>query len=175
MLYKDKRIMLETAYDSNGKQIGIVYKITGFDGKTNDYGNGKLITLTIESDSYSDKDNLVQMVCDYIEPTDSPTPSPTLLNCVINGATTIRMGGTARTLTVVFYKSDGTTVDDTIVPMWNVDISDTFISNVHTSSNGNSISIWTDDIDGIIGQTIMISVVDSDSLYNSTSKILEVV
>ena len=175
MLYKDKRIMLEKVYDGTGKEIGTVYKITGFDGKTTDYGNGKLITLTIESDSFSDKDNLVQMVCDYIEPTPSPIPSPDLLNCIINGTPTIRMGGTARTLTALFYKSDGITIDDTIIPVWNVDISDAYASNIHSSQNGNSISIWTDDINDIIGQTITISVVDSNGLYNSTSKILEVV
>lgn len=180
IIHKDKRLMIETAYDHTGKTIGIVYNVSGFDGKTKDYGiDGRNLILTIETGTYSEADdNIQEMICNYISPTTPhtpPVPDPTLLNCEVTGSLYIKAGGSARSYQATFYKSDGTTVDTTITPKWQLVCLPEHAQYYTTTPNLNSISIQAADNSAIIGTEIKLVLTDTGGLYNSSEFIVKVV
>jgi len=98
-LYIDKRLAVEVIYDANGNEILNVYRITGYDSVSTSYGQGgHLLVLNARSEDYvPGKDNIKELICDYIAPDDVPPVG----GGEITGMRTIRVGG-ARTYTADF-------------------------------------------------------------------------
>ncbi len=101
-LFIDKRLAVEVLFDSHGKQVLNVYRITGYDSISSSYGkNGHLLVLNARSDDYvPNRDSITELICDYI----APSPAPPVQTGTINGPTTIR-AGRSRTYTADFTVS----------------------------------------------------------------------
>jgi hypothetical protein len=115
-LCRDKRLMGETF---NG--IPQCWKIIDLDS---DSTKG-LLVLTLRADLYnseSDNDNL--RICDYAEPSGYSTTPPTFGSRVeieYRGSATIKIGGSKKEFTAVFYDSNGE-VDYPIVADWTISV-----------------------------------------------------
>lgn len=177
-IHIDKRLFIETRFDENGKEIAVVYKVNNIINSISDYGNGKLLEITLEEVGSSTSDSLTEKIADYIAP-DTPsvpqTPDPVLLNCVITGSSYIKSGGSARSYEAKFYKEDGATLDTTITPVWQLICLPEHTQYYTTQSNGNFISISAADNSGIIGTEIKLILTDIGGLYNPTEFIVKVV
>ena len=103
-LYIDQRIALGTQFDSDGKEILLVFKITSVDATTSNYFEGdKLLELRIKSDEFNrDTDNVELAICDYFV----PTP---VGDIYIDGSKTIRQGG-HKSYTLFGYDKDDYTL-----------------------------------------------------------------
>ena len=175
-LYVDKRLATNKCYKSDGDEILSTYKITSFDPVSKNYGqNGHLLVLVTESSSYqTGEDNIEELICNYIAPSDDSVdpPSPTLLPCSITtGRSTIRTGASC-TYIVTFYKSDGVTIDNNIVAIWNLSPS---IKGVTSVQSGNSIKVSVSNVDALVGKAFTMSVVDTGGLYNTATMNVEVI
>lgn len=115
-LYRDKRLMGKTL---NG--IPQCWRIVDLDP---DSTKGLLI-LTLRLDLYnqeSDNENL--RICDYVEPSSHSTTPPTLGSRVeieYRGSATIKIGGSKKEFTAVFYDSNGE-VDHPIIADWSISV-----------------------------------------------------
>ena len=173
-IYKGKRLMIDTGYDESGSQIGIVYKVTGFDSKFKDFGNGKLIYLTIESDVFnSDTDNLKYLVSDYIDCPPTPPVDPALLKCNIVGRDEIKIG-TTRKYTAVFYDINGNEVSN-ITPNWSFTPALGFENQFSIINKNNVFEITCNNSENLIGQSINLSLDDINGLYAQKTISIKVV
>lgn len=164
-LYVDKRIAVDTMYNSNGKKILNVYKITGYDGTGESFGvGGHILYLNLRSDEYDDSsDSIDECICDYIAPEQSDS-EPDLL-CSIKGSKTIRVG-TSRKYSAVFYDENEAVIDG-VVPKWSYEALPKGVS-AEVLSDGK-IQINTDDDAALIGKEITINLTDVDDDYAPTS------
>ncbi|MEG0898444.1 MAG: hypothetical protein RSF40_01880 [Oscillospiraceae bacterium] len=179
-IHKDKRIMTETVFTKDNSEIGVVYKVTGFDGKLHDYGaDGRLIELGVESTSYLEStDNIVEMIADYISPTSPPippTPNPTLLKCEVAGRSSIRVGGSARRYTAKFYGVDGIAEAVGIIPKWEFVCKPELKQYFTLTPIENFIDIVALDNETIIGEMVSLKLTDIGGLYAETQMKIEVV
>lgn len=173
-IYIDKRLATNKAYDKDGKEILVTYKVTGFDSVSESYGTGgHLLILNVIASSYdASTDSLTEMICDYVASSSSGgTSSPTLLPCSITTARPSILTGTSFKFAVTFYKADGT-VNSSAVAVWTVTPT---VSGITSTPNGNSIVISVANNDSLAGQTILISVTDTGGLYNTATYTTEVV
>ena len=173
-IYIDKRLATNKAYDKDGKEILVTYKVTGFDSVSESYGTGgHLLILNVIASSYDASiDSLTEMICDYIASSSSGgTSSPTLLPCSITTARPSILTGTSFKFAVTFYKADGT-VNSSAVAAWTVTPT---VSGITSTPNGNSIVISVANDDTLVGQTILISVTDTGGLYNTATYSVEVI
>ena len=109
-LYIDKRLAIDVVLSAQGTNVLEVGKIVWIDTKSDNYGKGShLMSFQIENDVYSpEKDNVNEMVCDYIYEEASQPNSGVKLGCVfIEGKDSVRIG-TGRTYTAAIIESDGT-------------------------------------------------------------------
>lgn len=167
----DKRFMLEVI---GGKPR--TYSCTSVDQQTNKYQDidGGFIVINLKQDEAGrSEDRTDLMICDYKEPPSNPEPSPDLLRCEISGRDNIRVG-MSRKYTVIFYDEDSVTPAANVVPVWSVDIPVGYESYVAWSTNGDSMEMSVTDA-RMIGQSVVVSVVDDGGLYGLTMMSVEVV
>ncbi len=179
-LYLHKRIATEIAYDKDGKEVLVVYELTGRDSITSSYGvNGHLLVMYARSggDWNPINDNLELMICDYIAPGDSPSPpSPppsSLLSCSISGRETLKAGLGARKYTVTFYEADGETEDTSVVAVWTVVPPAGYEGYIHYTTDGNALSLSADE--DAVGEMVILRASDAGGLYQPCEFAVKVV
>lgn len=113
-----------------------------------------LLILTLKSDEFNDdRDSALLMVADYF------TPSiQTQDNCEINysGKPEIRVGGSAKSFTAVFYESSSQ-----ITPIWTVVPPEGYGDKIISESADNTISIRALSDKSMIGKIITLKLDDS--------------
>lgn len=169
-IFIDKRLCIDVSYDKYGKKQLEVYKVSGINHKSVTFGkNSHLLELTVASDQYSpEKDNLEEMICDYIAPTSQKEPPLNKLRCSISGNKFIYIGN-SRTYSPIFYNNAGEIVPD-ITPIWDCSVFDGIS---FTEING-AITISADEVDNIIGKIIKVTLKDDDENYEPCTIEIEV-
>lgn len=180
-LYVDKRIASHRGWDKSGRPILNAFKITSAVPNARSYNSADhLLVLKCLRDVYSEfKDNLELEICDYMAPGTTPDADPEALtpdiapvvgmHCEILGRPNVLLNR-ARTLTAVFYKEDGVTVDDTVTPVWTYDE----LEGLTVTVDGNKLVIQASDLDELIGADMVVTLKDSDGRYEQVSVDVEV-
>lgn len=174
-IFVDKRLATNKGFNSNGDEILTAYKVTSVDPVSKNYGeNGHLLVLVAESSPYQvSEDNIDKLICNYIAESGSGgTHSPTLLPCSITSSRSTIRTGTSYTFDAVFYESDGITINNDVVPSWSIEPS---IIGVSGTLIGNSFKVSVKNDDALIGEGFIVSVTDSNGLYNIATANVEVV
>lgn len=168
-IFIDKRFAIEKIYDKYLKEQLVVYKVAGINHFSVTFGKGShLLELTVESDQYSpSKDNLEEMICDYISPIPSPVPTGKL-KCSIKGRPTVLLGS-YRIYTPIFYNADGTENSD-IEAMWEA----SNIDGISTEITDNKITVKVFDNEDLIGTVITLTLKDKKRLYEPCNMKVEV-
>lgn len=141
----DKRFSVGTMYDVNGKEVLSVYRITGYDPQSENYGDDRLLVLYCKSDVYDpSKDSLELGICDYKTPPAEDGPAPEV-RCDLEyvGVPSLRVGGTPKSIRCVFVDKDENQLyaEDVI---WAVDGLDT--TGLHIiSQDSNMITLQLDE------------------------------
>lgn len=156
LIKEDRRFFLD-------KYGNTTYAVTNVNNTTFNYGNKGLIELTLQQDSSYNRETDKNGVCNYFEPTTTPSnPDPTdpttpnetaNLSAVISGNTGLKIGF-ERTYTVAFTDADGNVVND-VDFKWNV-VSD-FDDKIIRLTNGKTIKLKVDD-DSLIDESFLLSV-----------------
>ena len=172
LLREDKRFLI----DVDGVEIPNAYKVTERNVMTQNYGeNGNVVTLTVIKDPYRDGiDNKTLMLADYFVPSSTPTPPVegdtdySVITCS-NPSKTLTVGGTARTLSVVFY-DDINTVNNTIVANWVYTLPSGLENQIVITPivGTNNVKIKALDNTNLIGKTITATVNDGSGHYQSS-------
>lgn len=168
-IFIDKRFAVEKLYDKYLNEQLVVYKVVGINHLSVTFGKGAhLLELTIDSDNYSpSKDNLEELICDYISPT--PPSNPTeKLKCEIKGRSTVLLGS-YRIYTPIFYNADGTQSVD-IAPVW--EVSD--IAGITSEETDEKIKVKVADDENLIGSVITLTLQDKNGLYEPFKMEVEV-
>lgn len=99
-LFVDKRLSLGLIYSETGEQIMEVYRISGIDLKSRNFGEGShLMVVTLQRDVYNaENDDIIELVCDKREIEADTGRTKTI---VINGPAQVRIGTTRK------YVADG--------------------------------------------------------------------
>lgn len=171
-LYIDKRLSFGKIFTADGNEILEVYKITGIDLKSKNFGSGShLMILTLQRDVYNDAtDDLNNNLCDvYIESQQTTAPSLSG-SCMILGRDVIRIG-TTRKYTAKFTKPDGNVVDGEL-PIWEIHSSKDITTN--TLDDG-TVTISVPLKESLIGQEIVLTVKDKNGTYGTFEKKVQVV
>lgn len=166
-MYIDKRLSFGRIYDQTGNKVLEVYKITGIDLKSKNFGEGShLMVLTLQRDVYNEAtDDFANMLCDYyVSQNDIPHPTRNG-SCVIVGKDTIRIG-TSKKYTASFVNENEEYVSG-IAPVWTISVPDGVTQEV--SADG-VVTIGVPFMESLIGSEIIISVTDSDGIYGSFEK-----
>ena len=184
-IYVDKRIATHIGYEASGKRILHTIKITGVSPIAESFNHcDHLLLLKCVRDLYSqDRDNISEMICDYIEYDEPEAPEipdlpqipaipnePTVkLRCSIQGRGEVRIG-TKRTYYGVFFKEDGVTPDESIVPVWLAqgECGEAVIHN-------GGLQIIMPDQEELIGSQLQIILSDGDRRYEPAVLDVEVV
>lgn len=176
-IYIDKRLAVGTMYDQYGNEILEAYVVTGRTkfGKGG-YGEGAhLLELNAKSsEQVSIKDNVVEMICDYIAPDettdDDPTPAPpeAVLTCAITGRNNISLGMT-RTYKAVFY-DEGGAVCEIDLPVWTYEAPE----GVTVTPNGATCSVQIPDDEALAGTEVILRLGDGGMLYKNTMLVVGV-
>ena len=156
-IYVDKRFAVDTRYDAHGNEILEVYKVTGMNSVARSYGDGAhLLILEVRSDNYSpDRDNIEEMVCDYIQHAE-PTVSP--VYCRIDGRDSIRIGSTRRFTSFFYTQPDNETI------RWRVTHQERGVSIVATDVP-NTVILSVPDDTSLIGSMLTVSFSSADGQY----------
>ena len=168
-LYVDKRIATNVRFDSNGKEILEVYKLTRVDLTSQAYGSGAhLMLVNARSDDYvAEHDNLEHRICDYIDPHSTvgpltpPDSDPALLDATISGRSTVRIGGNRLYATNIPANATWS-----FVPV---------VDGITLTVEGVSARLSVDAFDGLIGTVVTLTVRDVASEYNPATFDVEVV
>lgn len=173
LIFTTKRLATDVVYNKSGEEELLCWSVSGINPKSKNYGVGShLLELIVDSSAYdSAKDSLSNMVCDYISNSGGGSTGE-LLPCSITTARSSIRTGTSYTYAVTFYKADGVTIDDSVVAAWSVSPT---ITGVTSTPNGNSIKISVENNDDLVGSTFVLSVTDSNGLYNIVTYKVEVV
>ena len=173
-IYIDKRLAVGTMYDQFGNEILEAYVITGRTkfGKGG-YGEGAhLLELNAKSsEEVGAKDNVAEMVCDYIAPDDDdedePTPTATL-TCVISGRSTIRLGK-SRTYSGIFYNEENAlvTIDN---PQWTMEAPE----GITLAADGATCVVTVPNDDDYVGAEILLILGDGGVNYKNAKMTVEV-
>lgn len=170
-LFIDKRLAFGEIYDSFGEKILEVYKITGIDLKSKNFGEGShLMILAVQRDVYHENlDSLENNLCDvYVDPESSSLPEPTG-SCMIVGRDAIRIG-TTRTYSAVFTDANGEPIIG-VIPNWTITSYD---DSVRRSSD-LAVTITVPFDDDLVGKEITIEVTDPEGQYGSFEKKVQVI
>lgn len=142
-----------------------VYKITEIDRVTKmQNGKGLWVLKCDEEAVNSNKDRVDLLIADYI----SPTPNPTLSNCevIYTGKPEIKVGGSAKTFTAVFYDSEDNVITS-VSPVWSID--NLYNNSVQIKEQiDDKIKIAINNGDGLIGNSFVLSLSDEDGVYNTS-------
>lgn len=151
-LYIDKRIAVDTMYDRNGNKILNVYQITGYDSTSENFGEGShILYLNLRSDEYDDdKDNVDEVICDYISP-NGDEPGEDELVCSIQGSEIIRLG-TSRKLKPLFLDADGEKVEG-VIPIWT---NEEVVEGITIEPSGDNLVVRVADDTNLLGEIIKV-------------------
>ena len=168
-IFIDKRFAIEKMYDKYLKEQLVVYKVVGINHSSVTFGKeSHLLELTVDSDNYSpSKDNLEEMICDYISPTPSPVPTEKL-KCSIKGRPTVLLGS-YKIYTPIFYNADGTENSD-VEAIWEV----SNIDGISTEITDNKIKVKVSDNEELIGTIFTLTLKDKNGLYEPCNMEVEV-
>lgn len=120
----DRRFSVGSMYDVNGKEVLSVYRITGYDPQSENYGNDRLLVLYCKSDVYDpSKDNLELGICDYIEPNESEPIHGVHCELSYAGVPALRVGGASKSILCTFRDATGNEVeaDDVVWEVYTLD------------------------------------------------------
>lgn len=169
-IYVDKRIAVDTRYDSHGNEILEVYKVTGLNKVARSYGTGShLLICELKSDLYSPKDDsLEDMVCDFIPESETPTREVEDISANILGFKKSKIG-TKKTYRCEFKNSQGDIVEYT--PVWEI-FGDADVAHF---IDGKKFVIDVADIESNIGTSYIVKVKALEDSSISSSLTAEVV
>lgn len=168
-IFIDKRLAIEKTCDKYLEAQLVVYKVVGVNHSSVTFGKGShLLELTIDSDNYSSsKDNIEEMICDYISPV--PAPSPTeKLKCSIKGRPTVLLGS-YRIYAPIFYDKDGKETD-TIEPLWSILEND----GISAEYIEKQLKLKINDDENLIGSVVTLTLQDKDGIYEPCTMEVEV-
>ena len=170
-LFVDKRLALGQIYAADGSMILEVYKIIGIDLKSKNFGAGShLMVLTVQRDVYDpDVDSIEKNVANIVKGEADSSSSQAFGSCVITGRDTIRLG-TTRKYIVTFADANGLSLMG-VVPVWVVTSPD----GISYVASGNECAIEVPLEERYVGETITISVSDSEKLFGSYEKKVQVI
>lgn len=148
----DKRFAAGVSYDGVDPVL-LVYRITGYDPTTENYGNDKLLVLKCKSDTYDPTvDNFELGICNYVAP--GTAPPQTRCRLVYEGDPVLRAGGYAKTFTAVFEDAAGNPVEASDV-VWDVTTVDN--TGLSRTVDGNTLTLRLG-LDASLGTLYMVSV-----------------
>lgn len=172
-LYLDKRIAVDTRYDQFGKKILECYRITGTNRVAKTYGTGgHLLIAELRSSPFSEqRDNVEQMICDWIEPDSGQNKScHRFYKSEISGRQQIRMGTTSK-YNALFYDRYNQR-DEQVVASWSVSAP----QSVTSSEMDGVLSVCVPKDESLIGETITLALSANDSeAYRIISMEIEVI
>lgn len=168
--FVDKRLAICEIFSQDGERILEVYKVTGIDIKSHNFGEGShLSVVTVQRDVYDPgHDNLEELICDYIHPVEEPQPSAEG-RCEIDGKDFVRIGST-RTLTAMFYDDSGNPIDD-VVANWEVEVPD----GVMYTIVDNRCAIVAPFDSSLVGSVAVVHLSDDGARFGSVTKRVEVI
>ena len=173
-IFVDKRLATDVVYNKSAELELLCWSVTAVNPKSKNYGSGShLLELVVSSSEFkkSGEDSIENIVCDYIS-TNNGGSTGGLLPCSITTARPTIGTGRSYTYSVTFYKADGVTEDDTVVAVWALSPA---ITGVTSTPNGNSIKISVTSNDDLVGSTFVLTVTDSNGLYNTVTYNVEVI
>lgn len=162
-LFVDKRLAVDTRYDQQGDLILEVYKITALNRVARSYGiGGHLLILEVRSDEYSaSRDNLEELICDYIAPSSDPTTDLSGLEIV--GRDSVALSG-SRKFTVQ-YDGDPALVTPVVWSVFPV------LSGVTLNADGASAKLVVSDSAELVGAELTLTATCGASQYVATKKV----
>lgn len=168
-IFIDKRLAIEVTNDKYFNPQLVVYKVVGINHSSVSFGKGShLLELTIDSDTYSpSNDNIDEMICDYISPTDAPNPTQKL-KCEIKGRPTVLLNN-YRIYTPIFYDENNQEVTN-IVPLWTL----SELNGITSEIIDNKLKIVVNDNEDFIGSVVTLTLQDNDGVYEPCSMEVEV-
>lgn len=176
-IYVDKRFTVGKISNAKGEDILEVYKVIWIDTKSKNFGEGShIMELELEKDVFNiEKDNISEMICDYIMPSPLPDQDDSIpdneYNYSISGRDTIRIGTTRKYIAEI-KNNDGSIIQIDSAPIWKLgELPSEIIANV----NGSECSITVPLDSNLIGCKINISVEDSENEYGIANKSVEVI
>lgn len=170
-MFVDKRLALGQIYSAGGEKILEVYKIIGMDVKSKNFGEGShLMVLTLQRDVYDEHaDSLSENICDiFVSNGDTAEPQVTG-SCVIVGRDVARLG-TSRKYTATFTDASGEVVSN-VTPVWTVSAPDGITYN----ASGTECTVNVPLNEKYVGETITITVSDTDNTFGSYEKKVQVI
>lgn len=170
-MFVDKRLALGQIYSAGGEKILEVYKIIGMDVKSKNFGEGShLMVLTLQRDVYDEHaDSLSENICDiFVSNGDTAEPQVTG-SCVIVGRDVARLG-TSRKYTATFTDASGEVVSN-VTPVWTVSAPDGITYN----TSGTECTVNVPLNEKYVGETITITVSDTDNTFGSYEKKVQVI
>lgn len=172
-IFVDKRFIIGSGFNRNENKIPFVYKVTGIQHCSQEYGSCNIVTLFMERDIATKADSIEHMVADYVPPSsDAP---PLYIESKIEGKSVVRAGGSPRPLEAVFFLPlSSVATDDSVVPVWDVTYPEILDDKLTFQTNGNFIYISVAD-NAQIGEKITVKLKDKRARYETVSKVLEVV
>lgn len=171
--YIDKRFGIDVMYNQYNEQILQVMKITWIDKKSQNYGEGShLLKLRITADLYnSERDNIDEMICDYIPEQKVQEDTQESLNSLsynLNGKDSIRIGS-SRTYTVSVVDAEGNIVEGDYTFTWEKNSN----TQATISQDGNELKVKVPLNENLVGDVIEITISGGD--IASYTKYVEVV
>lgn len=142
------------------------------------HGDKGLIELTMKQDKFQDvdgkkpKDRQDLGVCNYFEPgaTTTPPENKSYAKLSVNGS--LILGGKSRTITSIFYDSDGV-VNNDVIAVWNVELPNGYEKYFTITYGNNTCMIQASDDDyGLLRHSpILVSVSDVNGNYEGSIEI----
>ena len=169
-LYVDKRLAFGVIFNSKGEQVLEVYKISGIDFISKNFGEGShLMQMLVQRDVYNVETDSVELnLCDVYKEKDNNEKEEGVGSCYITGLDCIRVG-TKRTYTATFKDCDGNIVDG-VRAIWTVEAPDSIAHNI----KNNTCTITVPLSEELIGRYISISLTNENKDYGSFQKTVEV-
>lgn len=148
------------------------YEIVGIDSTSKNYGDKGLIVLTVREcvgENTSEFPDRIDLgICNYFEPIVPPEPiegySYSTIVCS-NPSNELTLGGTTRTLTPIFYESDGTISTEIITAVWTWTFNGINESNFVITYVGNQAKIKVVENYDLIGMIITANIMSSNGGY----------
>jgi hypothetical protein len=153
------------------------YKITKVNNTEFNYGDKGLIELALQQCEQGEPDDRPDLgICNYQEPTITPEIPDDSTYAVItcsNIKNEITLGSSVfRTLTPVFYESDGAISTANIIPEWTFDFNGFSESNFTIVYEGNKLKIKVNDNYDLLGVKITVNVSDGNNSYKGSIQLL---
>ena len=170
-LHIDKRLSLGKIYNDAGDEILEVYKISGIDMKSKNFGKGShLALIALQRDVFdASSDDLEEGICNIVR-SDSVAPSPKSSGyCTITGKDVVRIGS-SRTYTAEFFIANGGAAQ-AIEAQWSVNAP----SGVEVTTSETSCSISVPLLSDLVGSVIEITASDLEGAYEAFTKKVQVI